>query len=378
MTDRLPEPIRHLVERVVAATGLAGSDRVDVTDELVAHFEDGLAGGRSVDDLVEAFGDPEAAARLIARTRLRRRERGGLLRRVSLVSALGRDLRYAVRRLRQTPGFVFIVLLSLAIGIGGNTAMFTLVNAILMQEPPYADVDALFDVYIGSDDHEFGVFSYPDYRDVREHILGLASHVPATWLNIVEVEYPDGSDVVPAELVNGDYFPGLGVPAAVGRTLLPSDDIALGAHPVVVLGHGYWQRVHDGDPAVVGETMRLGGRDFTIVGVAPASFSGSIRGLVPDLFLPIRMVPVLSSSGSGMFEDRGAHSMWVKARLAAGTAPSDLEAALRRLGDDLRARGEWTGDSRFRVIPTADVVSGVVFGNGPVQLATPDPPSTHP
>ena len=179
----LPDQVRRRIDAVVAASGLTGPDRLDVTDELEAHFEDGLAAGRSAEELLDSFGEVETAARLIARTRRRPRrprpEASGSSGRSWLRLAV-RDARYAFRRFRQSPAFVVTVLLSLAIGIGGNTAIFTLVNAVLMRDPPFPETETLYDLYLNSNDFEYGTLSYPDYRDVREHTEDVASHVTGT------------------------------------------------------------------------------------------------------------------------------------------------------------------------------------------------------
>ncbi len=351
----LPPALLRQVDALIAASGLEGEARLDVRDELIAHCEDGLASGRTPEEVLAAFGDIGAAARMIAY------ERGGhgmRARSVRLLGGIGRDLRVAWRRFRSSPGFVATALLSLAIGIGANTAIFTLVNALLLREQPYTDVGSLYEVYLRSSDLEYGTFAYPDVIDVRDGTRGLVSALTATQFTVVQAERPGVTDIemLPAEMVNGDFFPGLGIGAAVGRTLMPEDDVAPGAHPVVVLGYDYWRRAFDGDPGVVGAELHLVGRAYTIIGVAPRAFTGTLRGFVPDLFVPIMMQAALNPSSDDPFVERNNHAIFVKARLADGVRPEALSAALDGIAADLRRRGEWTEDASFELVPVQDVV----------------------
>ncbi|MCI0436317.1 MAG: ABC transporter permease [Gemmatimonadetes bacterium] len=351
----LPEALVRRVEELVERSGLEAGARREVRDELIAHCEDGLAAGRSPEEVLETFGEVARTARLIAQ------ERGARVSRRSWWRAfaeVGRDTRLAWRRCRRSPGFVITALLSLIIGIGANTAIFTLVNAILVRDQPYTDPDALYHVYITSPDTEYGTFAYPDMVDVRDGTQGLVDALAATQFTIVQAERDGSADIemLPVELVNGDYFPGLGIDAAIGRTLGVEDDVAPGAHPVVMLGHDYWRRGFDNDPGVIGRELRLAGMAYTIVGVAPRRFAGSLRGIAPDLFLPIRMVREISQSGQDPFTERSNHALFVKARLADGVTRDALAAALDGIATDLRRRGEWRKDAGFRLIPVSDVV----------------------
>jgi hypothetical protein len=189
--------------------------------------------------------------------------------RYSVFGGSWRNLRYAGRRLIQTPGFTVTAVVSLALGIGANTAIFSLVNAILLRHLPFRTPEELVDVYESNPDLPYTPFSYPDYADFRDGTREVFSEVLASRIVLLQVESRSSVEVAAGEAVTGNYFPGLGVRAHLGRTLLPQDDIARGAHPVVMLGYGHWQRAFGGDPGVVGREIRLGGRPYTIVGVAP-------------------------------------------------------------------------------------------------------------
>ena len=202
----------------------------------------------------------------------------------SVLYEFWRNLRYAGRRLIQRPGFACTAILSLALGIGANTAIFTLVNAILLKELPFKAPQELVNIYLTTPNFPWSTFSYPDYEDLRDGSWEVFSDVGATRLVVLQIDREGGIEMLPGEAVTGGYFPMLGVEAQVGRTLLPEDDMTEGAHPVVMLEHGYWQRAFGGSPDVVGQEIRLGGRPYTIVGVSPEDYSGTFRGIVPALF----------------------------------------------------------------------------------------------
>ena len=353
----LPERVRRRIEEVLDGSGLDGAERSDVRAELVAHFEDGLAAGRGVDELIETFGEAAVAGRLIGVERGMATGRGRLA--IGLwLSSMARDGRIAVRRFRNSPGFVVTAVLSLAIGIGANTAIFTLVNALLMRSQPYAAPERLYNAFLSESGQDYGSFSYPDMVDLKEGLGDLVTHVPASQFTIVQRELESGGDVevVTVEAVNGDYFPGLGLRAAAGRVLGRDDDVAPGAHPVVMLGWSYWQRAYGGDIGAVGRDVVLGGQPYTIVGIAPREFQGALRGLVPDVFTPILMLNTLSPGGDDPYTERGNHSMFVKVRLADGVEESALESRLATIVRDQSSRGVWEEGTVVRLLPTREVM----------------------
>ena len=231
---------------------------------------------------------------------------------------LWRNLQYGARRLGRKPGFTLIAVLSLAVGIGANTVIFSLINVILLREPPVRAPEELVNLYISTLDFPYNNFSYPDFRDVRDETGEVFAGVSATRAILAQVDRDGAIEMLLGEAVSGNYFTLLGVEAAIGRTLLPEDDLAPGAHPVVVLSHGYWQSAFGGDPDVVGQAIRLSGRPYTVVGVAPIDYTGNLRGLEPPIYVPIMMINELMATTRDEMEERGNHSMFVKARLKAG------------------------------------------------------------
>lgn len=269
------------------------------------------------------------------------------------------DCRFAVRRLAKRPGFTLIALVSIAIGIGANTAIFSLVNAIVLRDLPLQRPAELVEIYKAMQGFTHGPVSFPDLRDLEREGSEVFTGVAAFRLAFVQEDFQGGVDALPAEVVTGNYFPLLGVPALHGRTLLPSDDVVPGGHPVVMLSYGYWQRRYGGDPAAVGREIRLNGRSFTIIGVTPKAFTGSLRGLSPSIYGPRMMVGQLNGlSDQNELEARGNQGAFPKARLKPGVSRGQAEIVLARLATSLRERypNHWQRDNKFVTVATADVI----------------------
>ena len=267
-----------------------------------------------------------------------------------------RDVRDGVRSLAKRPAFTTLAVLSLALGIGANTAIFSLVNAIILRPSPIDRPEEVVNLYLHQASFAFSTFSYPDFEDVRDGTTDVFSDVGAAQLVPVQLDQNQSVTLVAGEAVTGNYFPMLGIDAMLGRTLLPSDDVSRGGHPVVMLDHGYWQSAFGGDPDVVGTELRVGGRPYTVVGVAPPDFQGSLRGIRPVLYAPYMMVEELL--GSSIFEERGNHSMFPKARLKPGVTLPQAEAAVAAVATQLTEDriDDWNTDSRFVLLPLSEVL----------------------
>src|SRR5262245_9138820 len=197
------------------------------------------------------------------------------------------DLRYGVRMLAKNPGLTIVVAITVALGIGANTAIFGLVDAALFRPLPIVEApDQLVTLMRGGSEQSL---SYPDFRVLRERnevLSGLAlSNMPT------EISFGNGerSEVVLGSLVSGNYFDALGIKPALGRTFLPEEDHIPGAHPVVVLSHSFWWSRFNSDPALVGQTIVLNGHRFTVVGVAAAGFDGETPPMKVNLWAPVMM-----------------------------------------------------------------------------------------
>lgn len=212
----------------------------------------------------------------------------------SAMRSLLHDLRFALRSLRRRPGFAAAVIITLALGIGANATVFSLVDAVLLHPLPVHEPGRVVAVYEAtSEKSPYGGMAYPNYRDLSDRTSTL-SGLAAFYVADVAVAAGDRSEQRSAAVVSGNYFDVLGLSPTAGRLLTPQDDGTSGASPHVVLGHDYWTSRFGGDPTVVGETVRIAGNAFTVVGVAPRGFRGTELTSAPDIWVPMAMHQSLS------------------------------------------------------------------------------------
>ena len=261
------------------------------------------------------------------------------------------DVVFGARMLRRSPGFTITAVLTIALGIGANTTIFSILNALLLRPlPGTARAHELVLVGRTQQGQGFDTFSYPDYLDYRNGIRSLSS-LAAGFVVPAHLSTGGASERVRAELVSGNYFTTLGTRAARGRLLVPEDDGAPGANPVVVLSHGNWQSRFGADPGVVGKSVRIDGVPFTVVGVAEAGFNGFRLSGVVDLFVPIAMSKQLQG-GNDMLAQRGAVWLDLFGRLAPGATPATAQSELSAMAADLARRFPDTNAERgARVSP---------------------------
>jgi predicted permease len=250
-----------------------------------------------------------------------------------------RDIRYALRSLRRSPGFAATAILSLALGIGANTALFTLIDAVMWRLLPVHAPERLLVLTQRQDAASENGFTYQQYALIRDNtrVLTLAAYARVR-LNV----RIDGQQEPTAEgqLISGSYFPLLGVPPAAGRALGPEDDRVPLGHPVAMISYAYWQRRFGLDPGVIGRPIALSGTPFTIVGVTPPEFFGVEVGTAPDLFVPIMMQPVVMPVSENLLVNPHLYLTWVHAigRLEPGVSPAQAAAALSTLADQAEMR----------------------------------------
>jgi predicted permease len=237
------------------------------------------------------------------------------------------DLRYGIRSMFRSPALTLVALLSLALGIGANTAIFSFLDALLLRSLPVKDPAQL--VVFGGEEGEAGVtdrygsttlYSYPFYRQLRQKnavfsdvaaILSMLNRVHGT------IDGRDETEEMQVQLVSGIYFPMLGVQAAIGRALTDEDDNSEGDHPVAVVSYAWWKRVLASDPAVLNRKIKLGTTTFNIVGVAPPEFFGTKVGEAPDIWVPMSMMKSVPPGWNG-YKDDFFQSMFIMGRLKPG------------------------------------------------------------
>jgi len=270
-----------------------------------------------------------------------------------------RDFLHSGRLLRRNPVFALTASLSLAIGIGANTAIFTVVNALLLSDPVgVTDPGRLVDLGVDRGDGGFNPGSYPTYLDIREHAATLSGVYAYPMFPQAMSLGPDtsaaGVERVFGQFVTTNYFTVLGAIPAVGRLFGAGDRDQPGASPVVVLGHGFWKRRFSKDPAVVGQVIRLNGQAFTVVGIVPEGFQGT-GILAGDVWLPLNMV-ASGSPQESVLTNRRAGWLVMGGRLKPGVSVPQAAAELDALGRALdREYPDPAGGRGLRLLPSSRV-----------------------
>lgn len=244
------------------------------------------------------------------------------------MDTLWQDLTHGVRRLWRAPGFTIVAVATLALGIGANTAIFGLVNALLLRPPAHvAEPERLVMLYTSDfSGPAYGSSSYADFLDFRE-ATDVFEGITLFRPGIVGIGAGDALERTGAELVTADYFRVLGTPMRLGRSFLDEEG-EVGAEPVAVISYALWQRRFGGDPGIVGRAIDLNGRRVTVVGVAPERFAGRFPGFVVDVWVPFAQGPALGLASADALTSRGDRGVQVIARLRPGVT---LEAAQERM-----------------------------------------------
>ncbi|MGE5358077.1 MAG: ABC transporter permease [Bacteroidales bacterium] len=242
------------------------------------------------------------------------------------------DLRWAVRSLLRSPGVSALAILSLALGIGANTAIFSLVNAVLLKTLPVPSPQELFIVAARGPSPRVSS-NYPDYVAFRDRAKGFSGLAAASGASSMGLQIDDGGTPGPAELVqnqfvSGNYFDVFGARPALGRLFNSEDDRALGASPFAVLGYDYWRSRFAADPRVIGRTVRLNGFPLTVIGVAARGFKGFDPTSTPSIFVPLVMHTEIQHVAAGVWNTR--HYWWIRiiGRVRSGTPTAPIGAQL--------------------------------------------------
>ena len=250
---------------------------------------------------------------------------------------LGQDLRLALRAFVKNPAFTAVVVLTLALGIGANTAIFTLMDQVLLRFLPVEDPERLVILdapgqFSGSSHshNQLAPISHPMFEGLRDRntvFAGVLAHYTAP----VHLTSGSQTDSVNGDLVSGTFFDVLGLKPAAGRLFTPDDDRIPGGHPVVVLSHGFWTRRFGGDPKVVGQTVRVNDHPMTVIGVSPRGFHGVEVGEAEDVFVPIMMQAQVIPTWDRGVGDWRARWLTAMARLKAGVSQTEARAGINLL-----------------------------------------------
>jgi predicted permease len=278
------------------------------------------------------------------------------------MQTLWQDLRYGARILLKSPGFTLIAVLTLALGIGANTAIFSLTDQILLRRLPVERPEELVVLRspgpkggrVTSDGDNATSFSYPMYKDLRDRGNNVFSGLLARYAIPLSVAGAGQTERADGELVSGDYFEVLGVRPALGRVFNQEDDRAPGANPVVVLSHAYWTRRFAADPAILNKTLTVNGTLMTVIGVSREGFRGIQVGQTPDIFIPLMMKAQMTPNWNGL-DDRRDYWLAIMGRLKPGMSLAQTEEAVRPsyrsfLEEELSLRGGGSAESRQRFL----------------------------
>ena len=270
------------------------------------------------------------------------------------LEAVMQDLRYAVRYLAKSPGFTVAAVLSLALGIGANTAIFSMVNATLIRRLPVERSSEL--VSVGSPSPS-GVFSYPSFDDLRRTNTSLADLAAFAGIT-VSMSDDDATDLTNGIIVTGNYFGVLGVKAERGRVFSPDDDRTPGAHSVIVISGRLWKQRFGKRSDIVGLGIRLNGQPFTIIGVTPSEFQGTQPGAVGDFFVPMMMQAWMRPPRGGYSGEMNPDLLTARGRswlFAIGRLKPDvsIEQGTAAMTATMRGMGDWTSADASAPQPSA-------------------------
>jgi predicted permease len=295
------------------------------------------------------------------------------------MQSLSKDLQFGLRMLAKSPGFTAIAVITLALGIGANTAIFSLMNQVLLQRLPVKNPDELAILrapgpvtgHVSSDGDGTESFSYPMYKRLRDN-NSVFSGVLARYNFSASVASHGQTDRASGELVSGNYFGVLGVRPAVGRVFSQDDDRVPGAQPVVVLSYSYWTRHFGGDPSVLNQVLLINNVEMTVVGVSQAGFSGVQVGKTPDIFVPLMMTQEMTLYGETL-DKWNDYWMTLLARRRPGIserqAEAGINAAYRPLLEEQlpQIKSAWNEDKRQRFLDKKIFLSSGARGRTVVQ-----------
>src|SRR5919202_2338506 len=271
------------------------------------------------------------------------------------MESLLKDVRFSFRHLRKSPGFTAVAVASLALGIGANAAIFSLVNAVILRPLPVARPDRLVSVSASGRDDSMLAFSYPtylDFRDRNEVLSGLF----AERMSPMSLSRGGASERIWGYQVTGNYFDVLGVRARLGRALTPEDDRARLASPVAVLSYGAWQRRFGADTGIVGQEITINGHPFRVIGVMPEGFAGAEVIYTPEVWVPMAMQEWVEP-GNPWLDRRSTQNIFAVGRLKDGVTREQAEASLNLLAEQLGKEYPDTDEGRrITLVPPGFVV----------------------
>src|SRR5829696_2439084 len=343
--------------RLAGVVGRARRDR-ELAEELEGHLrfviEDNLRSGMTPGEarrlaLVKLGGAAQTMEEC-------RRQRG-----LPLIETFIKDLRFGLRRLAKSPGFTSVAVISLTLGIGANTAIFSLLNTALLRPLPVERPEQIVSLANAAGARGLPAFSYPNYKDLRDRSGDIFDGLYAYRFAPLSVSHEGTSERLWGYVVTGNYFEVLGVKAALGRVLTPDDDRQPGGHPVAVVSYEAWQRRFGADPSVVGRSLIVNGRSYTVVGVLPRGFYGTEVIAAPELWFPMSMQAEIEV-GNNWLDKRGAENIFVQGRLRPGVGRERAQAAVNALASQLEREFPEVNEGKRLVLASPGFMGGAMRG----------------
>ena len=359
--------IRHRL----ASLELEPSREAEIAEELSQHLEDryaeSLARGASPEEAYCAALAELSESELLTQE-LRRVERPapresvllGSNRRNGMLGDIWLDLRYAVRTLGKTPGFAAIAVLTLGLGLGANTAIFSLVNTALLRPLPVERPDRLVTLNYAAARRMLPAFSYPNYKDFRDRNNAFSGLLGYRFAQL-SLSHDGVNERLWGYLVTGNYFETLGVKAALGRVISADDDRSPGARPVAVVSYKCWRQRFGGDPAVIGKNVIVNGRGYTIIGVAQPGFSGTEVIVAPEMWFPMAMQAQIEI-GSQWLDDRGWKTVSLMGRLKPGVGVMQAQTELNSIALQLESEYPDVNEGMRVTLVSPGLVGGEMRG----------------
>jgi len=376
---------KKIVQERLASLRMEAGAEASLADEITQHLEDRYrelrSGGASEDGALETvlteLADIESLQAGIQRNeRLPKRDPvpQGDARRANLLEDLWRDLRYAIRNVRKNPAFVLFVVLTLALGIGANSTVFTVINTLILNPLPVPYSDQLFAITTSaaagtstarSNHGAPQLMSYADFKDYAAGNETVRSMAAYTGPRVMTWHSGSASERMFAEFVTARYFSTLEIEPAKGRFFFPEEDGNPGAHPVAVMNYGTWQTRFGGSPDIVGKTLRLNNDLFTVIGIAPPHFIGVNALFGPDFWIPAAMAePCLPTEMHNVLTDRSKQIFMAAARWKPTVTQAQAQANLAGIAAALARQYPQTNEGRtVTVCPIRDVLFVYSFGS---------------
>jgi predicted permease len=270
------------------------------------------------------------------------------------------DLRFGIRMLLKKPGFTLIAILSLALGTGANTAVFSLINTVLIRPLPIEKPNELLGLNNTTPNHSFPSFSYPNYKDFRDRNEVFSALIGYRFTPL-SLSHDGINERLWGYEVTGNYFDVLGVKPTLGRTITLDDDLQSGASAVTVLSYKCWQQRFGGDQGVIGKEVVVNGRSFTIVGVAARGFAGTEVISQSELWFPMAMQAQLETRDNWL-DDREAENVFIQGRLKPGVSNSQAETALNLIATDLEREYPNINEGKRVVLSPPGLFGGAMRG----------------